>query len=465
MRGVLAGLAVAVVLLAGCTANGVKSPVPPPVPVAVLLNSLEGYVDPFLMGHDHSDASLHQLAFHARQLDHHPLGGNALKSSGAHALDVRGSWLFAAAYGFAVDVDGGAYIFDLADPEHPTLTGHFPLLGNVGGDRSLEATEDANWIVLGTETIDCANHVNPTPPGLFLIDARDKANPKLADFAPSLPGLSGLVGGVHSVAVHRVAGKDYVVSLGAGPNNIRSIDPAAGKFQTVGSVPVGHDMAIYDDPILGIPILYVADVTDLNVYDFSDPAHLKKLGTWTPPDNKNHYVHAIAMDLVEGHRILAVESEDWQDQPSPVWMLDATDFGALQHIGTWSNSAGAPANAKENGPSLAFSTHNPRLEGGVLYLAHYHGGVWILDVRTLAKAAAPEIMGYLVPHEDNGGYRPQSSQSALPLPADPSCFGGFQIAELPNVMDVEVHNGLVYAADLHTGVYALRYDSSVTSAP
>lgn len=452
MKNVLVSLILVVAAaLAGC-ARG-NDPTDGTDVVDAFVNSMEGFVDPFLMGHDHADATLHDLAFHTVELSHHPLGGTNVKSSGAHAMDIRGSWLFVAAYGLVADVQGGVYIFNIADPENPVLTGQWPMAGNVGGDRSMEATDDANWIVIGTEAIDCANHANPFGPGLYLIDARDKGQPLLSDYIPST--------GIHSVAVQRVGDHDYVVT-GGGTQNILEINPDSGKFVPMGSIPVGHDMSFFDDPLLGAPLLLVANVENLKAYDFSDPSAPEELGSWAPEDVTNHYVHYVVADIIDGKRILVLESEDWQSEPSPVWILDATELDAMTLVTTWTNPANAPANAGQDANSLAFSTHNPRIEDGIVYLAHYHGGVWILDLRTLDKVYKPEIMGYFVPHNDNGGYKPQSSSSALPLPTYSAlCFGGFTIHELPNVMDVEVKDGVVYAADLHTGVYTLKWDPTV----
>lgn len=446
---------------AGCVAD---TPQPPVEPAAPPVDPMAGFIDPFLEGHDHSDAKLHAgLAFHARQTAHHPLGGTNVKSSGAHVVEVQGDWLFVGSYGFTADVDGGVYIFSLADPLKPVLTGKFSLPGNVGGDRSVEATDDAEWVVLGTEAIDCGNHVNPFGPGLYLLDVRDKANPKLADYVPD--------SGVHSVTIHAVDGVDYVVTLGADAagKNIRKIDRAAARFVDVGSVAISHDASIYDDPLLGKPVLYVTGSTSLMVYDFSDPASLVPLGSWSPPNlkEKSHYVHAVAMDIVEGHRILALESEDWQDNPSPLWIVDATNFDDMTHVTTWYNPGNHSANAG-GAQTLAFSTHNPRIENGTLYLAHYHGGVWILDISSLNKTQEPPVLGYFIPSEDNGGYKAQSSQSALPYPGPiggpgnhPLCYGGFSMDEMPNVFDLEVRNGIVYAADLHTGLYTITQDPTV----
>lgn len=412
-------------------------------------NSMEGYVDPFIYGgaHDHSKASDHNLGFHTTQLGHDPMGGNVAKSSGAHVVDIRGDWLFVGAYGLAADVQGGVYIYDIKAPEAPVLVGHYPMLGNVGGDRAVEATDDANWIVVGTEAVDCAGHVNPFGPGLYLIDARNKALPVLADYVPG--------SGVHSVTVFSVGERDIVVTLGAG---VKEINKATGKFESLGGISISHDSAFFQDPLTDKPLLYVTGNTNLKVLDFTDPAAPEEIAAWDPPED-GHYMHQATMDVIEGRRIVIMESEDWGGAPSPFWVIDMTDFAEPELLATFTNLAGAPANSND-GNSLAFSTHNPRFENGILYLSHYHAGAWIFDLRTLERAAAPQIMGYFLPHDDNGGYYPRSSSSAAPVP---NALCGFEIDELPNVMDVEVKNGVVYAADVHTGLYTFKYDAGAVA--
>jgi hypothetical protein len=420
------------------------------------------FVDPLILDHDHSDASLHEYVWRMKELDHHPLGGNNLKSSGAHAVDIQNGWLFVAAYGATVDVTGGVYIFDLKDPEHPELKFHYAWPGSLGGDRSMEVTDDANWIVLGTEATDCAGNVSPAGPGLYLIDFRDKeGGPVLAHYLP---------GEVHSVTIHRIAGIDYVYALGGsalGGGNIYRIDTTGIRPMLVasGSVPIGHDAAAYDDPITGQPTLYVANVKDLSVYDLSTPTAPQLLGKWAldKDESANHYVHAVAMELVEGKRIIVLESEDWRGNPSPLWVIDAEDFGAMYRIGNWTNPGQKAANAgvpsapaiSNFGGQLIFSTHNPRLENGLVYLSHYHGGIWVLNVSTYAQAENPEIMGYFLPHNDNGGYRPRSGEAAYPKP---NVVCGFELTQMPLVFDAEVQNGIAYVADIHTGLYVVTLD-------
>jgi hypothetical protein len=410
-----------------------------------------GVMDPFIIHSlaEHGDPGLHDLAFDMEMTAHHALGGSAVRSSGAHAVDVRGDWLFVATYGAAVDVMGGVWIFSLAeDPTQPELVGQLNLPGNLGGDRSMEATSDGQYIVLGTEAIDCAGHVNPFAPGLYLIDARDKSLPLVVDYIPK--------SGVHSVTVHRIGDQDVVYLVGQGPR-IVAIDRSGPKasFNELGNVPLGHDTTVYDDPILEVPVLLSAGGGGpLTVYDVSEPAVPQKIGEWNLEDRQEEasYFHAVEPMFQDGHRYLVMDSEDWDAQPSPVWILDADDWQDIQLVGTWTNPGGHPANAGASETlSLAFSTHNPRVENDTIWLAHYHAGVWKLDVSSAAKLAQPQVAGYYLPHVDTG-LRAQSSHGAYPAPN----VCNFPLTEIPNVFDLEVRDGIVYAADLHTGLYVLR---------
>lgn len=410
--------------------------------------------------HDHSLASIHALSYNTESYFHHPLGGNVVKSSGAHAVDIQAGHLFVAAYGASADADGGVWIFDLKDPKKPVLVGTFRLPGNLGGDRSMEVTEDGKWILLGTEATDCAGHVSLTPAGLYLIDARDKSKPVVADFVAS--------SGVHSVIVKRIGGTDYVFAL-MGGKNIHKIVLSGAKptLEAVGSVSIGHDGAIYDDPILKAPILYAADGNQvLRIYNVSNPAAPTKIGEWAP--EPGHYVHAAVVEFLEGQRIIIVESEDWLGTPSPMWIINGTDIAHPELIGTWVNPGNKPANAGLPGsPSLGrfggqliFSTHNPRIERGIVYLTHYHGGIWFLNVSAPSQWISPHVMGYYLPHNDNGGFVPRSGEGAYPKP---NAYCGFDLNQLPLAFDVEVKDGIAYVADLHTGIYAVGLRSRSTT--
>jgi len=432
MRPVLLAISL---LLTGCVAA-------PPADTEGAAGSASGalpFPDPMGAEHDHSDVAIHAFASGFEQTSHHPLAATAIHGAGVHALDAKGGFLFAALYGGDADADGGFFVFDIADPFVPVEVGRYRFPGQLAGDRSLEATEDGDWVVLGTEAVDCAGHVNPFAPGLYLIDARDKGAMKPAGFVPQTM--------VHSVTVHRIADEDYVFALVSGAENIfRIVKGPVPQLVAVGSVSIGHDSVVVDDPVLGVPLLYAANGgAGFVVSDVSDPSAPEQVAEWNIPDREDdmYYIHTGVVTMIGDHRIAVVTSEDWEDYPSALWVLDATDFGAIETLAQWS----APGEHAAEG--LRYSMHNPRFLGDRLILSYYHGGAWSLD---LSDPAAPRAQGVFMPGVSSG-YRP--AKPAASAYSDSAC-GAFTFADAPYVMDVETWEGAVYVADLHTGLYTLR---------
>ncbi|HEX2022147.1 MAG TPA: hypothetical protein VHH36_05500, partial [Candidatus Thermoplasmatota archaeon] len=265
------------------------------------------FPDPMGHDHDHSDPTIHASAWNFEQTFHHPLAGSETHSSGVHALDVKAGFLFAALYGGDADAEGGFFVFDLADPAQPREVGRYRFPGPLGGDRSMEANEDAEFVALGTEYFDCGGRVNPVAPGLYLIDVRDKSSPTVASYVPSRT--------VHSVAVHRIGGDDYVFAMMAGKNVFR-VDRSLPvvRLVEVAEIPIGHDMFVMDDPLLGKPLLYAANGPGgFVVWDVSEPARPRQVAEWNIPDRPDgkYYVHTGHVAIVEGRRIAVVTSEDW----------------------------------------------------------------------------------------------------------------------------------------------------------
>lgn len=401
------------------------------------------FPDPMMAGdgHDHRDLASHANAYNFELLDHHPLAGGPSHAAGAHALDLKGGYLFAAVYGGDAGAEGGFFIFDASDPTKLAPVGRYQFPGQLGGDRSLEATEDAEFVVLGTEVLTCAGHVNPFAPGLYLIDVRDKANPVPVDYRAAT--------GVHAVTIHRIGGDDYVFAV-MGDQNVFRIDRSLPKptLVPVAELPIGHDSVVLDDPVLGIPILYASNGgAGFEMWDVSDPAAPQQLAAWNIPDRDDkYYIHTGAVQFIDGKRVVVVTSEDWEDYPSAMWVLDATELDLIEVVGTWEN----PGTHAADG--LRFSMHNPRFHGTTLVLAHYHGGLWALDLGTRAAQENPVVVGQYMTTQDIGwkGGRPTTA-----FVSDSLC-GLFHLGDTPLVFDVESGDGVVYVADIATGLYVLR---------
>jgi hypothetical protein len=172
-----------------------------------------------------------------------------------------------------------------------------------------------------------------------------------------------------------------------------------------------------------------------------------------PADSaEKHYTHSVAAERLPSGQLLVVVGSETFEPPnqgiaSPLWILDATAAVVAppltvepQHLSTWRNPGGAAAG------NLGLSVHFFRLDGGLLYASHYHGGVWAIDLHTPETQAQPQDFGYIMP----------IPPGAIAPPED--CCIGFDLDGAPMVFDVAVKDGTVYAADIIQGVTASRFD-------
>ncbi|HLE96896.1 MAG TPA: hypothetical protein VI997_05945, partial [Candidatus Thermoplasmatota archaeon] len=218
-----------------------------------------------------------------------------------------------------------------------------------------------------------------------------------------------------------------------------------------------HDVYVYDDPLLNRTIAVPA-YWDLGIWfvDVTDPSKPETLGNWQDYKGESGDIHTTAVDflMVDGEirRIAVAASETGPiigpfsvAEPSSVYVLDATDLDDIHLLARWVNPGKRPSGAL-GGVVGEFSTHNLQFEKGRVYLAHYHAGVWVLDVQ-----------GWL----DAGGASATTSHvtgDAVPV------LGVFNTRGLDGtkgqsmVWDVVLHDGFVYASDIRFGLFVLHFD-------
>ncbi len=468
MRAIWAMLMLLLVAVAGCVDEGTDQTETPeePEPEPAMRYDLPEDPMPEGAGHNHGDGSQHKFLWNYDFSDRDPLLGNEANAAGVHALDVQNGYMFGAVYGsHSVQVDGGVVIWDLADPAHPEAVGRYPIQGSVGGDRSIGATEDANYVVISTEPITCFSQVGANPLTVHLIDARDKTRPVLAD-AITISGQSlgnpqnpGPHLGAHSVYVKRIDDRDWAFLQGS-IYEIQYTELGARLVDTGKGLSIGHDMYIRDSPYN--KTWAIAAGGTLRIYDVTDPEDPAQIAFWEIPEGEwfstnDYYIHTADVAYFEEQDIFIVSTEDWLDWTSQLFIIDATplrdqemvqnardndDPYLLEMIGRWAN----PGNHTASG--LSFSFHNPRFgEDGIMTISSYHGGLWQLDFRHPDLRADPAEIAYAVYADSDG-----------PLTMDPvqgadACNLGYAV-DAPTYMDVELgDDGILYAADVYTGLY------------
>ncbi len=436
---------------AGCAA--------PPGPVDDVVEDAEEvveWINPNIIGHDHGDPVAHDIANNITLVGHHPLGNDG-PPGGISEIDVAGD------HAFLGVMDYGFMIVDISDPSAPELvasvevTSPDQFLPTDVYLADLKVDDSGDWVFVALEL--------STTPGVLIYDARDKANPTLAGFWPE----PGLLAGCHMVEYARIAENEYLfcapldnaVYVGQilpPVGNTREIVqiarwmPTTQKFfQQQAAVvqgylnngdPVGaavhfvsghQDMTHQLDPLTGENILSVSFWNlGLRFVNVDNPALPFEVGSWAGEDSEkwDGVIHTSMMFESEGRRI-AVSSPEGANPPA-MFVIDATDYDDPKILAEWM------ALDDYQSESGIFSLHNFQIVDGKVYMAHYHGGLWVLDISTPELQADPYALGTYMPWDRATGK---------------GCCGGS--------WDVVVWKGHMLSAN-HGGLYITHLKDDVT---
>lgn len=422
MRAVLLVLAL---VLAGCATPGALDSASSP-PEAATVDPFGGFPDPLVIGHDHGDVAAHKLA----TPNFKELGHAALDAAAFAEADLMGEDRLVVAA-----LLEGFYILDISDRANPKVMSFTRDPGYIADVKAY-----GKFVFVG---IQLAGGFT----GVHVFNA-------IAPQAPLLVGEFPMVGGCHMLAVHLgylyCAPNDASVRIFQMVETIAAIELVpVGAYAPKGApaLPIvaqqepndfTHDMTVMLDPVTGKSVMVVSFWDyGVRVVDVSTPANPQELGVWNGEGSDESYsghVHTSVVGMVGGKRVIVTVPEN---APIPsLTVIDATDYGNMTALGAW-----VPKLDYGQESVSTFSTHNFQFLDERVYLAMYHGGVWVLDVSDPARIVP---LGYALPASDGG------SNVASPLPLLGSAS--------PNVWDVVLNDGYVYATDISTGLHVLQLD-------
>ncbi len=392
---------------------------------------------------------------------------------------------------------GGFSILDIRNPANPLFLGKFNALP--GAD--IEVNSDQTLAFFATQRNEPPQIMGAVatnqdaraglPRGIYVVNIEDKTAPVLESFV-ALPS-----NGPHTITyyAHR-NGNEYVVTctydLMRDPvtGGITGVNPLTQRvivFQVVtnpvsdiplpgprttlmpvaqyqysepGPAPAGklyfpHDTRIQDHPSDNRTLMYVAYWDKgMRILDFSHPPaygmamepgatpmlpEVQSFTEFAPSALNNiHLVQPFDAPIADRHVTVAEpELIVAPDETGQITFIDTTDLTRTPvKLGHWT----LPAQADLGVNNFDFSPHNFDLWDGKVALAHYHAGVWVLDVSDEENLKEPKATAF---------YMPNKPRAASPV-MQPTVWGVFEQKDAQG-------DSYLFVSDEATGLYVLRY--------
>lgn len=426
--------------------------------------------------HDHKDQSAHAVAWNVDLLGWDPIAPSVNEFGRYNQVVVQGTRAFVTAYNLANNTPPGLAVFNISGDD-PVLTATFETQGLTPID--VDVSKDGKYAVLaghgdtrlalpsaanactGTPMIDvCTPFV---PAGVYVLDVSDESAPRLIDTWKSVPS------GAHTAKIvqyedgyyvfissygfsyaSRVASHVEVLKIVESPAPIGTrLEPVSEFFASRPSGNDGetrtfvHDIFVAEHPTAGMLMWISYWDGGVVIVDVNDPSRPVELSAWRDFDaalyGNIHFARPVG--TIGGRHISYAAPEFGSaEHAGEAYILDTTDPTAPQLLAKWV----LPGDPINDG-GYRFSPHNFDPMGTKLVYAHYHGGVWVLD---LADPEAPTVEGYVFPT----------------VPEGEPAFNATEDA--PNVWAAAwAPDGTIYASDIGTGLYHYRLESNEPGTP
>jgi hypothetical protein len=424
--------------------------------------------------HDHKDRASHDVAWNMESIGYDPVAPDVTKLGRYNHVVVHGTTAFVTAYSleaggapglatFDVSGDDPVLLATLATPDvtpidvHVSADGKYAILA---GHRDNRFTLPGDLqTCTGTPMIDvCTPYV---PGGVILVDVSDPSSPSIVDTYASAPS------GAHTAKILEIEGTQYVFVASYGFAYASRLASTV-EILEVSSTPLGtkmvpvtrffpneasgndgerrlfvHDMWIEEHPD-GRMLMYVSYWDGgVVIADVSDPANPTELAAWKDFDavtfGNIHFAKPLGV-IGEKHITYAAPEYGSAEHAGEAYILDTTVPEEPKLLAKWV----LPGNPINDG-GYRFSPHNFDIQGTMLVYAHYHGGIWVLDV---ADPSNPVVKGYAFPVVPEGEPAFEATEDA------------------PNIWAAQwTERGTILASDIGTGLHHFRVVSAEPGTP
>ncbi len=471
---------------AGCVAE--PEPSPPEDPIRGAVDAIGA---PVVMDHDHNDAHLHAGSHHLELVAYSDLGVQIGVNGYANFVIWPGDEAEPAAVEagdevlalVAIDGDAGGRagfnLVDIADPHNITVLGEYRMDGN--SVQEVRITPDGRFAVMNVQAIP-----NPSTVGtvdgaqdctvcIHVFNIEDRTAPRWVAATPVE------LLGTHNFHFEQYDDGLYLFYVGQplynpypDPGNhvyIARFEELPGgnaqlvpvndfAFNPVDETPgerdariFPHDIIVQDHPD-GRKIATMAGWdAGMVLFDVTDPLNVAMLGRDATQEPSGalatHWAILEPRARSDGRVIAwsAPEIGSLETDSGVVRAHDVSDPSDPHQVGWWM----LPGNVTIEGRYI-MSPHTaiPDMETGLLAVAHYHAGVWVLDI---SDPEDPQHVAYYFPRG------PEESPISGPYwwkkpNFSPEGYG-------PNTYQARWHDGHLWVTDRGTGLYVLKYTGPV----
>ncbi|MFO1533833.1 MAG: LVIVD repeat-containing protein, partial [Thermoplasmatota archaeon] len=322
----------------------------------------------------------------------------------------------------ATGLGRGVYIVSLADPAHPALDNFVPLPYN--GPHTLTYYHHPD----GDEYLFVCTYDLVTDPGTGAITAAAPATQRLLVYLLQRNPAPGAVPGLPGAALLPVAQYQKVP-----PASARLVFPHDTSVTTNAAGQVVVDVAYWD---LGVRLLDFTHPPGPSA-DIALAPPLPEIGSFTDfaPSafNNIHFAKSFAEPMLLNGTVRQVTVAEPEiitadHETGQLTFLDTTDATQPTKVSWWTLPAQEPPLGVTD---LDFSPHNFDTWDGKVAVAHYHAGVWVVDLSTPEDLVHPREVGF---------YMTAKARADSP-------------ALQPDAWSVKQKDGLLYASDEASGLY------------